>query len=99
MPRAAAIYARISADPSGTALGVARQEADCRSLADRKGWTVTEIYVDNDLSAYSGKPRPAYRRLLEDIKGARVDAVIVWHLDRLHRNPKDLEEFFEICDG
>jgi hypothetical protein len=25
--------------------------------------------------------------------------VVVWHLDRLHRHPRELEEFFEVCDG
>jgi site-specific DNA recombinase len=28
-----------------------------------------------------------------------VDAVIVYHLDRLHRRPKELEEFVEVCDA
>ena len=25
--------------------------------------------------------------------------MVVWHLDRLHRQPKELEEFFEVCDA
>src|SRR5262249_47107225 len=81
MVRAAAIYCRISQDSEGRALGVKRQEADCRALAERKGWPVGEVYIDNDLGAYSGKPRPAYRAMLEALKAAAVDAVIVWHLD------------------
>ena len=28
-----------------------------------------------------------------------VDAVIVYVLDRLHRQPRELEEFFEVCDA
>ena len=79
-------------------MGVRRQEEDCRELADRRGWPVTAIYVDNDVSAYSGKVRPQYRQMLQDIRDGVVDGVIVWHLDRLHRRPKELEEFFEICD-
>lgn len=55
--RAAVVYARISSDPSGRALGVGRQVEDCRRLADALGWPVVEEYVDNDLSAYSGKRR------------------------------------------
>ena len=58
MPKApvcAAIYARISSDQDGTALGVTRQIEDCRALAKKLGWTVGEEYVDNDISAYSGK--------------------------------------------
>jgi DNA invertase Pin-like site-specific DNA recombinase len=95
----AGIYLRISQDQTGTAAGVKRQEEDCRALAERKGWDVNEIYCDNDVSAYYGKPRPQYLRLLDDIKNNVVDAVIVWHLDRLHRHPKELETFFEVCDA
>src|SRR5438552_3514193 len=97
-PRAA-IYCRISDDREGRALGVARQEADCRELAARKGWPVAEVYVDNDISAADPRNRrPGYERLLEDIGDGRRDAVIVWDLDRLHRRPIELERFVEIAD-
>jgi DNA invertase Pin-like site-specific DNA recombinase len=99
MPTAAGIYARISEDRNGEMLGITRQVTDCDAYAALKGWPVVEHYCDDDFSAYSGKPRPAYRRLLEDIGTRRIDAVVVWHLDRLHRNPKELEEFFEVCDA
>lgn len=99
MPRAAAIYCRISDDREGSAAGVKRQEQDCRALAERRGWPVTEIFVDNDASAYTGRPRPAYQRMLAGIKEGTIDAVVVWHLDRLHRRPLELEEFFVICDA
>ncbi len=97
-PKAAAIYARISEDRAGEMLGIKRQLADCERHAELKGWPVVERYCDDDISAYSRKPRPEYRRMLDDIISGRVDAVIVWHLDRLHRNPKELEEFFETCE-
>lgn len=76
-----------------------RQEADCRALAERRGWHVAAVYADNDLSAWSGRIRPAYGQMLDAIKGGEVDAVVVWHLDRLHRHPKELEAFFEVCDA
>lgn len=93
----AAIYVRISEDKAGAGLGVARQEKDCRALAKRLGWTIVEVYVDNDLSAYSGKPRPAYLRLLEDIEAGRIDGVIVWHTDRLHRSTAELEHYINVA--
>ena len=99
MISAAAVYARISSDPDGTQLGVSRQIEDCRALAARRGWPITDVYVDDDRSAYSGRVRPEYRRMLADIADGTVDAVVVWHLDRLHRQPKELEEFFEVCDS
>ena len=96
---AAAIYARISSDLEGSGLGVKRQVEDCRRLADRLGWTVAEEYVDNDLSAYSGKARPAYQRLLADLRDGLRDAVIVYHVDRLTRRPVELEEFVAAVDA
>lgn len=96
--RNAAVYVRISEDREGAGLGVKRQEADCRALAAQVGWGIADVYVDNDLSAYSGKPRPGYRRLLEDLGTGTVDAVLAWHTDRLHRAPAELEEFIRVCD-
>lgn len=96
-PRAAAIYCRISLDGEGSGLGVKRQEADCRALAKQRGWPVARVYVDNNLSAYSGKTRPDYQSMLESIEAGEVDAVIVWHLDRLHRTPRELESFIDTC--
>lgn len=99
MPKAAAIYARISSDPTGAQLGVKRQIDDCQELAERRGWPVRDVYVDDDRSAWSGKARPEYRRMLGDIESGDVDAVVVWHLDRLHRQPRELEAFFDACDA
>ena len=75
-----------------------RQEEDCRELALRRGWTVAAVYTDNDISASNGKPRPAYRRMLGDLREGLAGAVVVWDLDRLHRRPKELEEFIELAD-
>lgn len=66
-------------------------------MVARQGWAVEERYVDDDVSAYGGKPRPAYRRMLDDLRGGFLDAVVVWDLDRLHRQPRELEEFFDLC--
>lgn len=96
--RAAAVYARISSDQQGTGLGVKRQIADCRTLAADRGWTVAEVYQDNDVSAYSGKIRPAYQRMLDDLAAGDRDAVIVYNLDRLHRRPIELEAFAALCE-
>ncbi len=59
----AAVYARISADTEGKSLGVQRQLEDCRKLAAARGWPVGREYVDNDISAYNGKPRPGYEQM------------------------------------
>lgn len=101
MVKKAAIYCRISDDRTGEAAGVGRQEADCRALAKTKGWPVAQIYTDNDISAssYNTRKRPEYEHLLEDMRARAVDAVLVWHEDRLHRQPKELERFIDIANA
>lgn len=93
------IYCRISDDRAGTSAGVQRQETDCRALAAQRGWDSIDVLVDNDLSAYSGRPRPAYKQLLEQIRAGTATSVIAWHPDRLHRSPKELEEFIDLVEA
>lgn len=95
----AAVYGRISQDSAGKGLGVARQRGDCVALAQRKGWRVAGVYVDNDVSAFSGKRRPQYERMVADLKTGAVDAVIAWHPDRLHRTPRELEDFIALVEA
>ena len=96
--RPAFIYVRISEDREGAGLGVQRQEADCRDLADSLGWSIVDVLCDNDVSAYSGKPRPAYRDLLARLEAGEATGVLVWHTDRLHRSPAELEDYVTVCE-
>src|SRR5947209_1128271 len=99
----AAIYCRISQDRSDEGLGVTRQEQDCRAQAKRRNWTVSEVFVDNDISAYATtrrrKTRPAYERMMDAIRAGAVGAIIVWHPDRLHRTPRELEDFIDLIEA
>lgn len=97
--RSAAIYARISKDRDGSENGVRRQVDECMSWAKAHHVTVSETYIDNDISATSGKRRPEYERMCADIHQRRRDGVIAWHLDRLHRNPIELEQFIILIES
>lgn len=99
------IYCRISDDREDTGLGVARQEKAGRKLHQQAGLggRILCVLVDNDLSAYdkSGryKPRPDYEQLCELLRerpGQR--GVIAWHTDRLHRTPRELEDFIDLIE-
>jgi DNA invertase Pin-like site-specific DNA recombinase len=94
----AACYARISSDRAGDALGVARQIKDGRHICRERGWSPVE-YVDNDLTAADPKvTRPAYRAMLEAVERGEVIAVVAWDLDRLTRQPRELEDFLALAD-
>ncbi len=87
-----AVYLRISEDRLGLELGVKRQREECRDLV--KG--SAREFVDNDLSATKGKPRPGYQNLLAAIKAGQVKRVIVWHQSRLWRNRTERAQGIEI---
>lgn len=93
----AGLYLRISEDQTGEGLGIARQRAECLALCERRGWTVVEEFPDNDVSATTG-PRPQYERMLEAIRDGVINAVVVWDLDRLSRQPAEIEAFIVMAD-
>ena len=95
----AAIYTRISNDPTGQELGVTRQLDDCLALADTLGWEVVTRYDDNDLSAFNGKTRPGFEAMLDAMKAGQFGALLVWHTDRLYRSMKDLLRLIDIADA
>jgi DNA invertase Pin-like site-specific DNA recombinase len=97
--RRAAVYVRISSDPDGLRLGVTRQLDACVGKAAELGWHVAHVFEDNDVSAFSGRPRPGYAAMLRSIRSGAVDAVVVWDLDRLTRRPIEIEEFIELADA
>ncbi len=92
----AAIYTRISSDPRDTQLGVQRQEDDARQLVALRGWEIGDVYQDNDESAFNGHSRPEFRRLLEDVRAGRVQAVVAWHPDRLTRDVGEGEALMKL---
>jgi site-specific DNA recombinase len=90
----AAIYCRISLARFGDTLKVDDQEKLCREVSDRRGWAVgsEQIYVDNSRSAWRhDRKRPGWDAMLEAIGRGEVEAIVVYHGDRLIRQPWDLE--------
>ncbi|MDX3231260.1 recombinase family protein [Streptomyces sp. ME19-01-6] len=110
-PRRAGSYVRISEDPSGQEKGVGRQKEDVEELAQRLGWQVGKVYEENDTSAYKRKrirladgrsvwrvERPEFRQMLRDYEDGAIDGIIVYDLDRLARQPRDLEDLIDLVD-
>jgi DNA invertase Pin-like site-specific DNA recombinase len=92
------IYARISRDDDALSLGVARQERLCRTYARERGWQVVDVYRDNDVSAsnYVHRRRPAFERLVADLRSRRFDRILVLAQDRLVRRPEQLEAILQL---
>ena len=95
-PRRAAMYLRVSLDATGEHLAVDRQRADCLRIIRERGWTLTQEYVDNSVSASKRTVRrPSYDRMVQDYDAGLFDALVCWDLDRLTRQPRQLEDWIE----
>lgn len=91
----AAIYVRQSLDATGEGLATSRQEALCRELAAAKGWGVLQVYRDNDTSSKAGVRRPGHEALVRDYDAGRFSALVCYDLDRLTRQPRELEDWID----
>ncbi|MGW1804707.1 recombinase family protein [Streptomyces sp. NPDC002078] len=99
MARKVGIYTRISRDDEGEALGVARQQQDCERLADLRSWQAVKVYEDNDVSAFKRNVvREEFELMLTDLRAGLIDGIVAYDLDRLARQPRDLERLIEIYD-
>jgi len=79
----------------------AQREACEAFIASQKheGWVVLPAHYDD--GGYSGGTveRPALQRLLADISGSKVDAVLVYKIDRLTRSLLDFAKIVEVFDA
>jgi len=94
----AAVYLRQSQDRTGEQLGIDRQRADVEATTCARGWTVVETFVDNDTSATSRKPRPAFVRMMKAVDDGVVDVICARHMDRLLRRLSELEDVLARCE-
>jgi site-specific DNA recombinase len=94
------VYLRISEDRTGEEAGVDRQRADCLGMCLRLGLAVSSenVFMDNDTSAYLNKKRPHFARMLEQVK-LGPSRVVVWHVDRLYRRPRELEDLIDLVES
>ena len=95
-PIRAAAYQRISLDKAGDEHGVANQLADERRLAAARGYVVTRVLSDNDVSASNGKLRRGYQEMMAAAARGEIDVILVFQTSRLWRNRRERAEGIEI---
>ena len=88
----AALYARISTLNHGQDPEV--QLRELRDYCQRRGFTITNEYVDKGISG-SREKRPALDKLLADCRKRLVDAVVVYRYDRFARSLRQLVNALE----
>lgn len=96
----AAIYLRISRDDEMNGLAIERQREDCLRVVTQRNWTLHETYVDQGISASKREVhRPAYERMLRDYQRGAFDAIVCYDLDRLTRQPRQLEDWIDAAES
>lgn len=84
-----AIYARVSTPGQE----LEHQVEACRKLAEAKDLDVIEVY--QDIGSGANFTRPAFKQLLELLRGRYFDGVITFKLDRLGRKAGQLALLLE----
>jgi site-specific DNA recombinase len=102
-PIRCAIYTRKSSEEgleqSFNSLDAQREACRAYIQSQRhEGWRPVAAHYDD--GGYSGgsMERPALKRLLEDIAAGKVDAVVVYKVDRLTRSLSDFAKIIDVFD-
>ena len=95
-----AVYTRVSTagQAEGDFSSIDNQRESARALIRSQqdnGWDAIEPSFDDGGFSGSSLQRPALQRLLAAIADRKVDVVIVYKLDRLSRNQRDLLELLD----
>ncbi|WP_158883942.1 recombinase family protein [Amycolatopsis anabasis] len=127
-PPLAIIYLRLSdlrledLDEKGDGKTFGDREKKLREFADRLGWPVLKVVIENDVDRKTGKPRPAsafkrrrvtlpngsiamrvwrpgFRSILDDFTHGRATALLAEDLDRVTRDPRDLEDLIDVAEA
>lgn len=100
MTTRAAVYLRISKDDQANGLAVERQREDSLKIIAERGWElVREPYVDNAISASKRNvKRPAYDQMEADYAAGKFEALVCYELDRLTRQPRQLEDWIDAAE-
>lgn len=85
-----AIYARVSKDNQD----IVSQETICKEYCERAGHEVFAIYQDDGISGMKTS-RPAFNRLMDDMRHYKFRGVVVTKLDRMGRS---LQHLLSIID-
>lgn len=95
-PRRAFIYCRVSTEEQSTEdhYSLENQEKRTRDCVKAKKWQIGK--VRKDIGSGKNDERPGFQELLDDIRKDRIDAVVVYRLDRLSRNVRDIYDFIDL---
>lgn len=89
-----ALYARVSTADQNCSL----QLRELREYASRRGWTISDEYIDEGVSGTKAS-RPELNRLLDDARQRRIDVICTWKIDRVARSLAHLVQVVQELDS
>ncbi|KPV45484.1 recombinase family protein [Alicyclobacillus ferrooxydans] len=85
-----ALYCRVSTDEQAQqGFSIENQQERLKAYCASQGWTDYRLYTDDGYSG-TNTDRPQLQRMIQHIKQKKIDAVIVYKLDRLGRKQQDI---------
>lgn len=79
--------------------GVLRQREDVYDLARLQRCAVHRVYEDNDTSAYKRRVRrKEFEEMLHDLEQGTISGILAYNIDRVARQPRDLERLIDIYE-
>lgn len=92
----ACVYTRVSTDAQGEdgKVSLPEQERMAKACIESKGWRYIKTYEDN---GYTGRNtnRPALQEMLSDVRDGKIEAIVIFKLDRLSRKQTDTMSIIE----
>ena len=90
--KTAYIYLRVSTDEQATeGFSLKNQENACKDYARNHDYHVKRIFLDDGKSGRTTH-RPAFQDLLKAVEDFKVDALIIYKIDRFARNVSDFRD-------
>lgn len=89
------VYCRVSTREQSTSdhYSLENQEQRARDYAGMKKWQI--VRLRKDVASGKNEERDGYQALLAAVRDEKVDVVIVYRLDRLSRNVRDIYNFLD----
>src|SRR5262245_18028342 len=93
------LYCRRSKADGRAGKSVGEQEAELRAAAERLGWHVAAVIVEDGKGAspWSASPRITWPRVVAMVEAGQVDIVAVWEISRLDRDDTRGRVFVDRC--
>jgi len=95
--RAVGIYVRLSQEDSraGESVSVENQKLMLTKHVKEMGWELKEIYIDDGWSG-TNQNRPAFQRMMADVKQGFINTILIKDLSRLGRNYLEVGQLSEV---